>query len=141
MDGREHFPGAHFLRLVWHFGHPASHLQNAPDAPVYPNTYRAARPSEMVCSGYLFIDVSHGTVRAALVMADYLALDRAVWLFLLDQLRSGSGKRLAAGAARNIWDHAGDAPLSLCAPLRGCSTPPCEVVPVSLVQRSRPGGP
>src|SRR5690242_10307162 len=34
----------------------------------------------MDCSGDLFVDVSHGTGRAALVMGDDLALDRGVGL-------------------------------------------------------------
>src|SRR5712691_3606207 len=122
MDGRERFTGAHYLWLVWHFGHPASNLQNAPDAPVYPNTYLADRPFAMDCSGYLFIDVSHGTVRAALVMADRFALDRAVWLLLFDEFRSCSGKLLAAGGTRDLWEHTGDAGLSLCARLRCSAT-------------------
>src|SRR5712692_3655854 len=128
MDGRERFTGAHYLWLVWQWGLTASNLQNTPDAPVYSDTYRAARPSAMACSGYLFVDVSHGTVRAALVMADYLALDRAVWLFLFDKFRSCSGKLLAAGCARDLGEHAGYAGLSLCAPLRCHPTPAGEVV-------------
>jgi len=56
----------------------------------------------MACSGYLFVDVSHGTVRAALVMADRFALDRTIWLLLFDQFRACSGKLLAAGCARDM---------------------------------------
>src|SRR5713226_502385 len=109
MDGRERFPGTHCLRLVWHFGHPARHLHPvpAPDAPVYSNTHRAAQPSEMDCSGDLFVDVSHGTVRAALVLADRFALDRAVWLLLCDEFRSCRGNLLAADCARDFREHAG----------------------------------
>jgi len=61
----------------------------------------------MACSGYLFIDVSHGTVRTALVMADYLALDRTVWLLLFDNFRACSGKLLAAGGARDMGNTLG----------------------------------
>src|SRR5216683_5307844 len=139
MDGRERFTGSYYLWLVWHFGHSASNLQNAPDAPVYPATYRAARPFAMDCSGYLFIDVSHGTVRAALVMADYLALDRAVWLLLFDEFLSCSGNLLAAGCARDLGEHIGYSGLSLCAPLRCNAMPAGEVVHVCPFHRSRPG--
>src|SRR6266487_2669563 len=102
MDGCERFTGAHYLWLVWYFGYPASNLHNASDAPVYPNTFLADRPFEMACSGYLFVDVSHGTVRTALVLADRFALDRAVWLFLFDEFRSCYGKLLAASCLRDM---------------------------------------
>src|SRR5713226_9145148 len=125
MDGRERFTGAHCLWLVWHFGHSARHLRTPcyQLPPVYPATYRAARPSAMACSGYLFVDVSYGTVRAALVMADRFALDRTVWLLLFDKFRSCSGKLLATGCARDLGEHTGYAGLSLCAPLRCSPTP------------------
>src|SRR5260370_5467301 len=144
MDGRERFAGAHCLRLVWHFGHPARHLQFTPDAPVYDapvysDNQRAARPFAMDCSGYLFIDVSHGTVCTALVMADDLALELSICLLLFNEFRSCCGKLLAASCLRDLREHAGDAGLSLWARLRCSATPAGEVVPVCPFHRSRPG--